>query len=387
MTDTLTQRLLAAVLDNQALDDALVRDLALSSDAHGELVRLATVLARLPGDGARAAEVRLDRLLDDVALVVAGESQIPSLRAEAIPLSDAANAERLSIRTIKRVALGGIAIAAAAVVIAVVWSSNDAGVATPPPVAKPAMPAMRDWSVNPERPEASRSPAVRPLVNVEIRVTPANATIAIDGVTVNGNPVVGQYRSDDGFHRIDAKAPGYISKEIDVTVDVRLERAAVVAVGPRAPVRAKVSGSPARVVESPRLPRDVKSPFSDESQPAMLPATPPAVALQPPPKRAFGTVIITTDPRDSTILIDGARVTTPQGEPHRIAAGQHQVTVMAAGYMAEIRTIDVPAGGIVQFEASLRASRVDAASGGKRSVRPLVDIDPYGVDATRSQRP
>ena len=71
MSDTLTQRLLAAVLDAKPIDDDLIRELAASADAQAEVVRLAVVLAELPGEGARAAETRLDDLLDAVTLLAA----------------------------------------------------------------------------------------------------------------------------------------------------------------------------------------------------------------------------------------------------------------------------------------------------------------------------
>src|SRR5262249_20635016 len=172
MSETLTQRLLAAVLDEQPIHGDLVRELALSSDAHGELVQLAAVLARLPGDGARAAEARLDGLLDEVSLVAAGASWAPA-RDASLPSSteaalspflrtagrdrgrrhtpdpqdlarEHAPASRPSRRgsslKIKALFLAGPAIAAGIVVVA--WARHEARVAssrgsTSAPVARP----------------------------------------------------------------------------------------------------------------------------------------------------------------------------------------------------------------------------------------------------------
>lgn len=69
----LGERLLQAALEAGGLDDALVREVAASPDAQGTATRLLAVFANLPGEGARAAEARLDQLLDAVALVAAGE--------------------------------------------------------------------------------------------------------------------------------------------------------------------------------------------------------------------------------------------------------------------------------------------------------------------------
>jgi hypothetical protein len=59
-------------VDGEPPDDDLVNELAASADAQAEAVRLVGVFAQLPGDGARAAESRLDQLLDAVSLVATG---------------------------------------------------------------------------------------------------------------------------------------------------------------------------------------------------------------------------------------------------------------------------------------------------------------------------
>src|SRR5262249_51933942 len=130
---------------------------ALSSDAHGELVRLAAVLARLPGDGARAAELRLDSLLDDVSLVAAAASRglprdaaMPQVAEAAVSCAaDPAPAEQRprqvaaladapasrqatrtpSARRTRALVVAGMA--AAALVVIVAWSSHKAPVVTP----------------------------------------------------------------------------------------------------------------------------------------------------------------------------------------------------------------------------------------------------------------
>jgi hypothetical protein len=69
--NTLSESLLASIFDEAPIGDRIVWELATSLDAPAQLVRLAAVLAELPGDGARAAEARLDALLDAVCLAAA----------------------------------------------------------------------------------------------------------------------------------------------------------------------------------------------------------------------------------------------------------------------------------------------------------------------------
>lgn len=72
MTEALKHQLVRTIFDGEPPADDLVDDIAASADAHAELVYLASLLAQLPGDGAREAETRLDQLLDAVSLVAAG---------------------------------------------------------------------------------------------------------------------------------------------------------------------------------------------------------------------------------------------------------------------------------------------------------------------------
>jgi hypothetical protein len=66
------ERLLQQVMDGGPTDDDLIEAIAASPDEQAEAVRLAAILAELPGDGARAAEARLDSVLDAVSLVAVG---------------------------------------------------------------------------------------------------------------------------------------------------------------------------------------------------------------------------------------------------------------------------------------------------------------------------
>jgi eukaryotic-like serine/threonine-protein kinase len=76
------------------------------------------------------------------------------------------------------------------------------------------------------------------LVDVEVRVTPGDATITIDGALVTGNPFRGKFVRADAVRRIRAEAPGFVAKthalafNANVKIDLSLERKSK---GPSAP--------------------------------------------------------------------------------------------------------------------------------------------------------
>jgi hypothetical protein len=68
------------------------------------------------------------------------------------------------------------------------------------------------------------------MINVEIRVSPATATVSIDDKGVDGNPISMQYPADTAPHHVRATASGYVAKSVpvafnaNVTLDISLER-------------------------------------------------------------------------------------------------------------------------------------------------------------------
>jgi eukaryotic-like serine/threonine-protein kinase len=68
------------------------------------------------------------------------------------------------------------------------------------------------------------------LVEIEIRVTPEDATVTIDGAVVPGNPFRGKFVRGDAIRRIRASAPGFnpkihaVSFDANVKLDFSLER-------------------------------------------------------------------------------------------------------------------------------------------------------------------
>ena len=384
MSETRTQRLLAAVLDDTEVDDDLVRDLAASSDAHGELVRLAAVLARLPGKGARAAEARLDVLLDDVALAAASATHATHATLEAPPdrVAPTASRPRQRIRRIAVPAAAGVA-AAIAVVLVVAWSRHGAGVTTSRGVAEPASPM-------PTVVPLAREPA---LVDVEIRVQPSAASISIDDEPVANNPFSRRYTVDSGAHRIQVTAAGYIAKSItmafnaNVILDVSLEREppAAIAAAPAGPSgsrtgpaderamrRAGPSGSWTGPADERAMRRESKRiatlerwvAEADASAPHRAEVEQTVAALQ----QRFGTILITTDVPGCEIAIDDVVVaTTPLSRPLRVSVGAHSVRVRHEGYAEQTCSVDVTAARTV---LALSVARIDASGGTPRPGEP-----------------
>ena len=102
----------------------------------------------------------------------------------------------------------------------------------PPPVTRP---------IDPPKPTQ---------IAIEIRVSPDAAAISIDGKTVDGNPYLGQFASDNLVHHIRASAPGFVPKSRavsflnNVTLDLSLERVEASA-APARPVRLRKPTTPA----------------------------------------------------------------------------------------------------------------------------------------------
>lgn len=420
MSETLRQRLLAAVFDDEVIGDDLVRDLALSSEAHGELVRLAAVLAGLPGRGARDAEARLDSLLDHVALVAASMSALArgsdvmrsvaepqpvrpagpraptappvsaGQRAAATPgdppMSPRIRVDRTSVRV-------GAAAAAAILVGILAWPGRDVDEAPSPPrgASRPvvALPVPRPPAAVAPPPAVAAEQAA--LVHVVIRVSPSAATITIDDVAVDGNPFSGRRARDGGSHRIGVSAPGYISKIVtvdfgaNVTLDVSLERA---------PVVVAAVTSPAHPTARPRIAPPTPAAAAHSESPARRAVAVPLAS--PPPQRderpgppgvseARVQLVITTNVPGSEIAIDDERVgTTPLREPLWVRPGRHTITVMHAGYLARTRVVelDANAGAIeIALTSSPPPEAAIEASPGDPPARSIDPVNPYGGSA------
>ncbi|HET7501831.1 MAG TPA: protein kinase [Kofleriaceae bacterium] len=185
--------------------------------------------------------------------------------------------------------LSGAAVAAvvAAVVLFMARPSHEAGGAgahlgsdtrpsPPPPTAPAPAPVPAPAVARPVEPPPAAKPS---LVDVEIRVSPENAKVSIDGKEVDGNPFSGQYVSDDVVHHIRASAPGYIAKSravvfnTNVTLDLSLERSEPPQPA-SPPARPAGRGAPAR-------PTTVRAPEPPRAEPARASEPPPRPSAEP----------------------------------------------------------------------------------------------------------
>jgi eukaryotic-like serine/threonine-protein kinase len=127
-----------------------------------------------------------------------------------------------------------------------------------PPPPRVAVPQPRPV----EPPVIDPKPA---SVDVDIRVTPPNASVTIDGVNLPANPFHGKYLSDQTTHEVRVAAPGFhpkiaaITFNANVTLDVSLERVPV-AVSRSAVVQPRVTAPP--------RPADPAPPTVPEAKPA-----------------------------------------------------------------------------------------------------------------------
>ena len=140
-----------------------------------------------------------------------------------------------------------------------------------PPVAQPAPPVAQP------QPVAPPSPPQPQMVDVEIRVSPATATVTIDDKPVDGNPFSKQFPADSATHYVHAAAPGYVTKSVtvafnaNVTLDISLERQAPPPPQPQV-----------RYLPKPRPPEPVHAKADPpRTEPAAQPPTPPPPVTPP----------------------------------------------------------------------------------------------------------
>jgi serine/threonine-protein kinase len=204
---------------------------------------------------------------------------------------------RRDLRPVIITAIAGVVVGIV-VIFLVARLTHDAGPVTraepapptpqPAPVApvQPAVPPAVQPTPGPvvQAPPAPPAPPPRPqLVDVEIRVSPAIATVSIDGNVVDGNPFSKQYVADSTTHHVRAAAPGYVAKSVpvafnaNVTLDISLERLPPSPPPPPPPPPPK--GRPRQVEPV----RKVEPARPAEPAVAQQPPPPPPPATQQPP--------------------------------------------------------------------------------------------------------
>jgi hypothetical protein len=113
-------------------------------------------------------------------------------------------------------------------------------------------------------PPTPSQPQRQQLIDVDVHVTPASASIEIDGATVTGNPFHGKYVEDGAMHQIRITAPGYQSRLAAVAFDntvaltIDLERTPVARPAQVGTSHHRPTTTPLSVPVGPPPPVDVK---------------------------------------------------------------------------------------------------------------------------------
>ena len=198
------------------------------------------------------------------------------------PISTPARKSRTLV--IGGVALGVLALAGIAYAV---HGSGSAGPVAPAPDPIAITAPRPDMAQPPPPPPGPHpiAPATQPTsIDVNIKVTPPNASVTVDEVNLPSNPFHRKYISDAATHQIRASAPGYLPKvtqvtfDANVTLDVSLERApvpvtrgrvvAVRPVTPPPPVEHLAPTLPLPVTPPPATPVGKPAPSPAEINPA-----------------------------------------------------------------------------------------------------------------------
>jgi len=223
----------------------------------------------------------------------------PSAEVSAAAPSGPRRLEVLRARTPMMIAGAAFAATFAGLVVFAWPSLGDkqepaARLAVAPPVSPPT--AARPLVPPANAPAPPAPPLIASQVSVEIRVSPANATLTIDDAAILGNPFVGNFRSDSAVHHLRASAPGYVSKSLpfeldaNLSLDLSLERVAlpvrIASPARRAPVPVHEPAPPRTDAPGTASTAGVERPPPREPPPAPTAAQPALAAQQPAPAAA-----------------------------------------------------------------------------------------------------
>jgi serine/threonine-protein kinase len=195
-------------------------------------------------------------------------SQLPSLPSLSPPPSLAPVVTQVRTRSSLVIPAVTIAVLGAAALVYVVFFLPQRLPAVPsvaalPQAPAPVTPAQTVEPAAPSPPVAVpvAAPVVEELVEVEIRVTPPEATVTIDGALVSGNPFRGKFPRGEAMRQVRAEAPGFLPKSralafsSDIKMDLALERRVRAASAPARPTRVSAPAprppEPAKPVEPP----------------------------------------------------------------------------------------------------------------------------------------
>jgi eukaryotic-like serine/threonine-protein kinase len=238
---------------------------------------------RVPGNTSSLPRVRLGE--DSVSgMFVAGQGSEQGsnmIPRDLAPLLQSSRVAAQRKRT--RVLVFGIAVAATVALLLMVTRSSDTSAAKAPtalsgeaatatsttagtaPVHDSTLAATRGRAPAPSLGSA-------PLVSLEIKVTPSNARVTLDGATVEA-PFTGQFRKDPALHRLEVRSAGFrpvqqlVAFDQDRSLDIVLEKLERAPAPP--PRRAHVSDKPAPAqAPEPAPPQAAQAPEAETVSPS-----------------------------------------------------------------------------------------------------------------------
>ena len=151
--------------------------------------------------------------------------------------------------------------------------------ATKPIAPEPAQPKAAAAAAAPIAAGSAAPPHAPRYVNVEIRVSPPDARLAIDDTDVPGNPFAGDLPSDNVVHHVRASAPGYVTKSLPIELDANVSLDLILEhIAP--PVRITSTPMPQR---PPARPQPSHSAATRAPEPPRAQPSPDPVATPAPP--------------------------------------------------------------------------------------------------------
>lgn len=220
------------------------------------------------------------------------------------------------------------------------------------------------------------------VMTVTIEVNEPGATVYVDKEEVGVSPLKAPVLVTAASHTVRAVKPGYaeavstlMGDKRNPTVSLKLEslirtaRVTIAVIGPKAAV-VKIDGREVgsataaqpyvgQVVASPE-PHTISAEANDyvtASQTVLVKEGEPVnLALQLAPEQKKGKLLVTTDPGEAAIEIDGKLVGSGRWEGP-VDAGKHQIAVKKRGFYAWNYDVDVPKGAERSVSARLNEDR------------------------------
>ncbi|MEZ5284519.1 MAG: PEGA domain-containing protein [Vicinamibacterales bacterium] len=199
------------------------------------------------------------------------------------------------------------------------------GATAPPDAGAPGAPAAGAPATTPRaNAPAPAAPPARTSGSLQVRSTPAGASVFVDGLRRGVTPL----RLDDvplGTRQVRLLRDGFAADERRVTL----------------------------TAERPSGTLDVRLQASAAPAPRRSAAPPAATSTRPSPAAATGTLLVESRPAGAAVTVDGRPVGQTPVTVERLAPGTHTVSMVLSGYRPVSTTVPVGGGERARAAASL----------------------------------